>query len=336
MKIKKMFLFVFIILSFFIIRIVSSKKASKDLINWNKNVYHKINSLNQKSILLHDRNLYSSGKKLPLTYDSANFDIDLMPIIVRDQILICQTHTIKVLWENSVYEYFCKEQIKSITYPAYEKDSLIMYVIKFPFDKRIDMIPKKDLIWVLEKIIFNDGKFFVEKVMNLAIPDTYVIRQLNTEVSYFNYSNNELDVVLTDLNNKSAIFSFDKSGNFLGKKYEGILIISKNNSENSLFYVVKKSKNDYELMKDDMRIISLGKQIVQGNFISDSMIEFYVVDNSGFGKFDFINGPYLSLRYSILYDLKTNNLNNIFFMKKKKKSFLFADKLRNDSILVIF
>lgn len=144
---KKMIFFTLLVLLliFFSSRIIMSWKADKKLISQNINTSKQLEKLKLDSVLLYKRILYSKSNsfyeinendRFLLQYDVANYDIDLMPMIISNSVIICQTHSLKILNNNLVSEYKCSEQIQCITYPKKEKNTLIFYVIKFDSPKK--------------------------------------------------------------------------------------------------------------------------------------------------------------------------------------------------------
>lgn len=344
---KKIFLFIslLLILFFLCFRIIMSWKSDKRIISQNVNISNQLENLELDSILLYKRVLYEKNNsfheidessKLPLQYDIANYDIDLMPMIISNSVIICQTHSIKILNDNLVSEYKCDNQIRCVTYPIKEKQSLVFYVIKFDSTKNFNKVPTSERKWLLQKIIFEEGKFFEETISYLHLPDSYLIKQLNSEISFFTYFNECFYVVLTNNNGNSAIYQFSHDGRMMKKAYDGYIIVPNNFSDSDLWYIQKDINSKNYLIKNDKVIVEVNKYVTQGHFINDSDIEFFGYNTSDVGIYDFINGLYSPFYFSEIYSLTENHFIDGYYKEVLKKSSLYSDKIRRDNILVIF
>ena len=343
---KKIFLTLLILAILFLCyRMVVSWKADNEIITRNENVSEQLNNLKLKSIFLYKRRLYSKynnfkdikdNEKLSMQYDIANYDIDLMPIIISKSVILCQTHSLKILNDDLLYEYKCDEQILSITYPEEENNNLNFYVIKLDSTKNINKVPETERQWLLQKIIFNEGEFIEETLSVLDLPVTCYIKQLKSEISFFARLNDFFYVVLTNNNNETAIYQFSHDGKMLKKIYSGYIIIPNRFSVSDLWYIQKGDNENNYLIKNDSAIVELNKNITQGRFINDSTIEFFYYDTSGVGIFDFINGTYAPFYFSNIYLLDENRFIDGYFKEVSKKFFIFNDKVRRDNILVVF
>ena len=325
-------------------RTVVSWKADNEIITRNENVSEQLNNLKLKSIFLYKRCLYSkynnfkdikNNEKLSMQYDIANYDTDLIPIIISKSVILCQTHSLKILNDDLLYEYKCDEQILSITYPEEENNNLIFYVIKFDSTKNINKVPETERQWVLQKIIFNEGEFIEETLSVLDLPVTCYIKQLKSEISFFARLNDYFYVVLTN-NNETAIYQFSNDGKMLKKIYSGYIIIPNRFSDSDLWYIQKLDDEKNYLIKNNSAIVELNKYITQGCFINDSAIDFFYYDTSGVGVFDFINGTYVPFYFSNIYLLDENRFIDGYFKEVSKKFFILNDKVRHDNILVVF
>lgn len=345
MEKKILFIPLVLILFFLSFRITMSWKSEKKIISQNSNVSKQLENLELDSILLYKRILYSKynsfqeideSSKISLQYDIANYDIDLMPIVISNSVIICQTHSLKILNNNLVYEYKCNNQIQCITYPKKENNSLIFYVIKFDSTKKINNVPTSERKWLLQKIVFDEGKFIEEMISYLHLPDTYLIKPLNSEISFFTYLNKCFYVVLTNNNGNSAIYQFSKNGKMMNKAYDGYIIVPNNFSDSDLWYIQKDSKSKNYLIKNDNVIVELNKYIMQGHFINDNNIEFFGYNTSDIGSYDFINGLYAPFYFAEIYSVTKKQFINGYYKEVLKKRSIFKDKIRRDNILVIF
>lgn len=333
-----------VLLICFLNRIISSNEANKELKEWNSTVHTQLSSLNLKSILRYKRELFynesfpvksEKNNQIPLEYDMANYDIDLMPMIVSDKIILYQTHSIKIFGESTVYEYQCKEQIRSITYPKVSDSTIIFFTIKFDSDIAQYRVPVSERKWFLQKIVFSDGKFIEGEITYIDFPDIYTLNDFYySEISFFIYTENYLYIILTDQNQKSAIFQFTEKGKMIKKVFDGCILIPNKFSDESIWYI-ETVNNKFFLMKESQVICEINQHVKQGLFVTENIIEFFFYDFPGFGSFDFINGLYFPIYSSALYFIDTNEIIESYY-KEDKDSFLFNDKILRDSILVIF
>lgn len=343
---RSFFLTLLVLVIFYLsFRMVMSWKSDKKLFTRNKNISTQLENLELESILRYKRMLYSKsnsfqdideGVKLSLQYDVANYEIDLMPIIISNSVIICQTHSLKVLNNNSLYEYKCDEQIQCITYPKEEKKNLVFYIIKFDSKKNIYKVPLSERKWLLQKIIFREGSFIEETLASLDFPDSYYIKQLRSEISFFVHLNDFFYIALTNNNGDTAIYQFTKDGKMMNKTYCGYIMVPNRFSDSDLWYIRKDSKNKNFLIKNDNVITELNNYITQAHFVTDSILEFFGYDTSDIGVFDFINGSYSPFYFSEIYLLNENRFIDGYYQKTLRKSFIFDDKVRRDNILVIF
>lgn len=344
---RKVYLLIILILVFitFSIRFLSVQKYNKGIQENNIEVKSQLEKIAHESILFSERELfynlnftnadYKKGK-IPLKYDLANFDIDLMPIIISNKIILAQTHSIKILSNEVVYEYRSNEQIMTITYPKEINSNLFFYVIKFNSDKIVSKVPFNERIWLLQEISFEEDKFQEKTIARIEIPSDYVIEKLRSEVSFFTYDENNINIVLSDSNRKPSIFQITDNGRYLIKKNDGYIIIPNQFSNENLWYIIKDEQNKVWLMKDEHMICEVNQFISQGHFITESVIQFYYWDSSEFGKFDFANGKYGAIYYSDLFITTENKFLNSYYTKNEKKNFFVNDKSRQENILIVF
>ena len=342
---KKLYLLFIIIMVFVIssIQHFSLQKSYKEKKENNIEVKSLLEKISHESILFSERELFynsnstntNSSKRIPLEYDLANFDIDLMPIIISDKIIIAQTHSIKIFSHDFVYEYRCNEQIKSITYPKDEKSNLVFYVIKFNSSNTVKKVPYNERIWLLQEIIFIEDKFQEKTIAYIEIPSDYAVEQLTSEVCFFTYEENIINIVLTDANRKSSIFQITDNGRCLTKKNDGYIIIPNQFSNKFLWYLRKDDQNKVWLMKNEQMICEINQFISQGRFITESVIQFFYWDSSEFGKFDFVNGKYGAIYYSDLFIITENKVIKSYYEKIAKKNLFVKDKNKHN-ILIIF
>lgn len=344
---KKMIFFTLLVLLliFFSSRIIMSWKADKKLISQNINTSKQLEKLKLDSVLLYKRILYSKSNsfyeinendRFLLQYDVANYDIDLMPMIISNSVIICQTHSLKILNNNLVSEYKCNEQIQCITYPKKEKNTLIFYVIKFDSPQKIDRVSISERKWHLQKIIFNSGKFIEETLSYLSLPDSYFIKQLKSEISFFAYLDEYFYIVLTKDDGESGIYKISKDGKLINKIYTGYIIVPNKFSDNDLWYIQKDDKGKNYLIKNDNVIVELNEYVTQGHFINESVIEFFSYNASDVGVFDFINGSYAPFYFSEIYSIDEKRFIDGYCKEVLKKYSIFKDKVRRNNILVIF
>lgn len=345
---KKFFLLFFIIFIFIIcgIRYFSLKNYYNLVNTHNTEVKSKLEKFNQESLLFSKRQLFYNSKstntnfekkdKIPLTYESSNFDIDLMPIIISGKIMIAQTHSIKILSNNCVYKYKCAEQIKSITYPKKDKSDLIFYMIKFNSSKIVGKVPQNEREWLLQEIIFSEGNFQEKTICKIELPSDYVVEQLKSEVSFFTYRENIITIVLTDSNKKTSIFQISDDGHIVNKMFDGSIIIPNQFSTKNIWYINKDKQNRTWLMNNKQRIYEINDFVSQGYFIKDSVIQFIYWDFSEVGKFDFVNGKHGPIYYSDLFNINESDIINSYYKEIEKKNFFINDKINQDNILVIF
>ncbi len=343
---KKLFLILLVLVIFFLcVRMIMSCKADKKIINRNKNISAQLEKLGLESIFLYKRILYPKNNyfqdidewgRLSLQYDGANYDIDLIPMIVSDSVILCQTHSLKILNANSICEYRSDEQIKCITYPKEEKTNLVFYVIKFESKKNLFRVPEAERKWILQKIIFREDSFIEETLAVLDFPVSCYIKQLSSEVSFFAHLNNSFYIVLTNNNDDTLIYQFSEDGKMMDETYCGYIIVPNRFSDRDLWYIQKDSENKNFLIKNDNVIVELNKYITQGQFIDDSIIQFFGYDTSDAGFFDFINGSYAPFYFSEIYFLSENRFVDGYYQEVLKKSFIYNDKVKRDNILVIF
>ena len=338
---KVYFLLIIILVSIiFSIRFFSELKNRKEIQKNNIEVKSQLEKLGHESILFSERELFYNAiykkEKIPLKYDIANFDIDLMPIIISNKIILTQTHSIKILSNDVVYEYRCNEQIKAITFPKEVNSNLFFYVVKFNSSKIVRKVPFNERIWVLQEISFIDNKFQEKNIARIELPSDYVIEQLKSEVSFFTYENNTINIVLSDSNRKSSIFQITDEGRYLTKKYDGYIIIPNQFSNKNLWYIIKDEQNKVWLMKDEQIIREINQFISQGHFITESVIQFFYWDSSEFDKFDFVNGKYGAIYYSDLFIATKNKFVNSYYKTIPNKNLFIKDKTRRENVLIIF
>lgn len=327
------------------VRFFSLKKFDNMIQTDNFQVQSQLEDVEQQFILLYNRMLYKNSSKniheniseyneLPVKYDYANFDIDLMPIMISGRLILVQTHSIKILYDGLTYEYKCDEQIKSMSYPVLEDSDLVFYIIKFNSNKIIERIPSNKREWILQKIIFTDNKFMEQETKRIEIHESYEIKQLKSEISFFNYENDIINVVLTDNFGKSAIFRITDNGTEIQQRYDGEIIIPNQFCGENLWYIKTNEMNETWLMKDEESIHKINNMVSQGHFINESIIQFVYYDYTQVGKFDLLNGPHIPIYHSNLY--LTNENRTISSCYSNYENSLFRDKIITDNILAIF
>lgn len=304
-------------------------KKSITLNKWNSNVNNNLREIKKKSILYYDGKIFYNDKSfynftqqqiLPLKYEMAQYDADLMPMIISDNIIICQNHTLKILNNNSFFEYNCNDQIIRITFPKEINDTLYFYIIKFNSNKRISLIPEEERKWIIQKLTFN-GKIFIEEtICVLNIPKSYTINRKKTEVSFFEFYNGFFDIVLSDKDGVLSIFKFDTTGKMIRKESNGSIIIPNRFSDKKLWYIEEEQGRPF-LKTEQKKICEVNKFITQGVFIDDDIIEFIIFDTSEFGTIN-----YYPKYTSFLYSIDKNEIINTYYKNEKNK----------DNILVIY
>lgn len=348
---KKVILCILVAISaaVFCIRLVSSRNSDREIETWNSEIYSKTKNLGLNSILVYKQELYfrsnnTSGKsknqfseKMPLQYDISNYDIDLMPMIVSDKILLCQCHSLKVFSDGQIFEYKCSNQIVGLTYPKENKENLMIYLIEFNSDKIVRKVPESERKWVLYELSYSQGKFSERIVTELNLPKTHIIKQINSEVSFFRYSKNEIDVVLTnEIENESSIFHISDDGANVKNVTDGFIIIPNRFSDEFLWYIKKDKQNKFALMKNEDKICEINQFISQGYFVDEDTVELFFYDDSQFGEMDLYNGTYAPLYKSCLYLFNENTMINTYYYDGGKKSIFFNDKIRRDTVLTVF
>ncbi|WP_295801174.1 hypothetical protein [uncultured Treponema sp.] len=364
------FIFIILIIAF-CKRIICSRKADIELTNWNSAIYAQNKGLNLKSILYYEHSLYfqneigpkdfrkiSLNNEIPLKYGmSRRFDTDLMPIVFSDKIALCQPESLKIYSTNKVFEYICNNQIVSITFPKLENDKIIIYAIKFDSSKHIYSVPASERKWILQEIVFSNGKFSEKTITNFYIPEIYTIKKVSSDVNFFRYSKGIIDIVLTDLNERQSIYKFSDKGKFIEKENDGFLIIPNKFNDNFLWYIKEPEENKFYLMKNDEEICELDYLItqghfvkksvrkelkyfiIQGHFVKESAIEFFFYDVSETAYFDFINGLLAPRFSSALYMINKKELIPVYYKdynEELEKKILFKDKIRHDNILIVY
>lgn len=331
------------------IRLVSSRNSDRKIEAWNSEIYSKTKNLGLNYILVYKQELYfqsnsASGKsknqfseKMPLQYDISNYDIDLMPMIISDKILLCQRHSLKVFSDAQVFEYKCNDQIAGLTYPKENEENLVIYLIKFNSDKIVRKVPASERKWLLYELTYSQGKFSERIVNELNLPKMHIIKQINSEVSFFCYSKNMIDVVLTnEVENESSIYHFSDDGANVKNVTDGLVIIPNRFSDEFLWYIKKDKQNKFALMKNKDKICEINQFISQGHFVNEDTVELFFYDDSQFGEMDLYNGTYAPLYKSCLYLLNENTMINTYYYDKSKKSIFFNDKIRRDTVLTVF
>lgn len=277
---------------------------------------------------------YTEDTKLPLEYDVAHYDTDFMPIIAGDKILLCQTRAIKVLFNDTVFEYPCDEQIVSVTYPQEEGDTLSLYIIRFNSNKQFYKVPPAEREWLLQKITFSNGEFHAETEKKLPFPENLSIRQLNSEVQFFKHCDDCLYLILTDTNDKPSLYRLSISDELTVTDYDGSLVIPNPFDDESLWYI-QKTNDGCALLKNGKTITQVSDSVFQGKFISDTIVELFFKEYPS-GDWDLVNGALAPKLYAELLLFDVDSSIPACFKQEFSSPSLFHHILQRETILAIY
>lgn len=337
--------------------ILATKKSDKELTDWNAKMCSQIESRRARPILVDVHSLYSfdepqddiskilePSKKLPsLHTDYSIGEPALFPMLISDKIVVCQGTSLNILNQNIVYEYKC-EIIECITYPKEEGTDIIFYLIRRDRENR----------YTFKEIRFSGTEFKETEIAVLDMPSSYEMSKLYSEVNFFTYADNTINVVLRgkDKEKYFCIFKFSSKGECLGKYSDGDVIIPNKYDSENLWYIKREATKEVTrsnrrilcsdksiLMKGENKVCEISGFINQGYFAEEATIEFMFADDSRMipGDLDFVNGPYWLENTAYLFSVHEKKMTPAYFKKYwKSGNILQRGKILKDPVIVLF